>query len=265
MKRTPAALALALALAMVLTCGVGVLPAGSAEPAPDSGIKGKVLTDGEDAAAGAYIYAYDSQSNDMRLPAKLVSTPTAQDGSYTMPLLPGTYYIVARKRVSGSPRGYLAKGDFEGQYPGNPVTVKPGEFTVVDLSIAELPGKFLLSPYTNLKGDMGITGKVLTEDGKPFPGAYVMVYTRKDRIGRPAYLSGPTGKSGEYAIYPAKPGTYFIAARRDYGDLPKKGEPYGTYDKDPEHKVELKEKTVLTDIDVTLKKFTRDLTKCAEH
>lgn len=254
-----------LALAALLACGMAAAPAISAEPAPDTGIKGKVLLDGKDPAAGAFIYAYDSPSNDLRLPSKLVSAPTARDGSYTMPLAAGTYYLVARKRASGSPRGYLSKGDLEGQYPGNPVTVKPGEFTTVDLSVAPLPGKFLLAPYANLKGDMGITGKVRKEDGTPCAGAYVMVYTRKDRIGRPAFLAGPTGKSGEYAIYPPEPGTYYVAARGDYGDLPKKGEPYGTYDQNPEHKVELKEKTVLTGIDVTMKKFTRDLTKCAEH
>lgn len=256
---------LALTLAVALAFGFAVAQDASAEPSPDTGIKGRVFMQDKDPATGVYVYAYDSPENDMRLPSKLISLPSAKDGAYTLPLAPGSYYIVARKRASGSPRGYLSSGDSEGEYPGNPVTVRAGEFTTIDLSVAPLPGKFLLAPYANLKGDMGITGKVLREDGKPFAGAYVMVYTRKDRIGRPAFLSRPTNKDGEYAIYPTKPGTYYIAARADYGDLPKKGEPYGTYDKNPEHKVELKEKTVLTGIDVTLKKFTRDLTKCAEH
>lgn len=259
MKMTPVAFGAALAL--VLACG----PAISAETSPGSGIKGRVLVEGKDSAAGVYVYAYDSPNNDMRVPTRMISDPTAQDGSYTLGLAPGTYHVIARKRVSGSPRGYLSKGDFEGEYAGNPVTVKPGEFATVDLSVAALPGKFLLAPYANLKGDMGITGKVLKEDGKPVAGAYVMAYTRKDRMGRPAFLSKPTNQDGEYAIYPTRPGTYYVAARTDYGDLPKKGEPYGTYDKDPEHKIEVKEKTVLTGIDVTMKKFTRDLTKCAEH
>ncbi len=256
---------LALALGVIAAVAVVGTAAQSAEPLPGSGIRGKVLIEGGDSAAGAFVYVYDSPTNDMRMPSRVISPPAAADGSYALPLAPGSYYLVARKRASGSPRGYLSKGDFEGQYKGNPVTVKPGEFTTVDLTVALLPGRFLLAPYANLKGDMGICGTVTTEDGKPYAGAYVMVYTRRDRIGRPAFLAGPTGKDGTYAVYPAKPGTYYIAARGDYGDLPKKGEPYGTYDKDPVHKVELKEKTVLTDIDITLKAFTRDLTKCAEH
>jgi hypothetical protein len=263
MKRSAAAFSLA--LAMFLAFDFAGTPAASAEPPPGSGIKGRVFQGSKDAVAGVYVYAYDSPNNDMRMPTQLISAPTAQDGAYALNLVPGTYYIVARKRVSGSPRGYLSKGDFEGEYPGNPVVVKAGEFPTVDLSVATLPGKFLLAPYANLKGDMGITGKVVKEDGKPVPGAYVMAYTRKDRMGRPAFLSKPTNQDGEYVIYPTQPGTYYVAARNDYGDLPRKGEPYGTYDKDPEHKVELKEKTVLTGIDIMMSRFTRDLTKCAEH
>ncbi len=263
MKRSPVAYALALAL--IFACGFAGVRAASAEPPSVSGIRGHVLLGGKDAVAGVYVYAYDSPNSDMRVPTRLISAPTTQDGAYTLNLAAGTYHIIARKRVSGSPRGYLSKGDFEGEYPGNPVTVKAGEFATVDLSVATLPGKFLLAPYANLKGDMGITGKVVKKDGKPVPGAYVMVYTRKDRMGRPAFLSKPTNQDGEYAIYPTQPGTYYVAARTDYGDLPRKGEPYGTYDKDPEHKVELKEKTVLTGIDITMSRFTRDLTKCAEH
>ena len=265
MKRSPAAFALAFAMVFVFAGGFAVTPAASSEPSPVSGIKGHVLLGGKDAVAGVYVYAYDSPNNDMRLPTQLISAPTTQDGAYTLNLVPGTYHIVARKRVSGSPRGYLSKGDLEGQYPGNPVIVKTGEFATVDLPVAMLPGKFLLAPYANRKGDMGITGKVVKEDGKPVSGAYVMVYTRKDRMGRPAFLSKPTNQDGEYAVYPTEPGTYYVAARTDYGDLPRKGEPYGTYDKDPEHKVELKEKTVLTGIDIRMSRFTRDLTKCAEH
>ncbi len=257
--------ALALALGVVLAVGMPEAEVSFAEPLPGSGIRGKVLIEGGDSAAGAFVYVYDSPANDMRMPSRLISPPAAADGSYALPLAPGSYYLVARKRASGSPRGYLSKGDFEGQYAGNPVIVKPGEFTTVDLSVAMVPGKFLLAPYANVKGDMGISGTVTTEDGRPYAGAYVMVYTRRDRVGRPAFLAGPTGKDGSYAIYPTKPGTYYIAARGDYGDLPKKGEPYGTYDKDPVHKVDLTEKTVLTGIDITLKAFTRDLTKCAEH
>lgn len=263
MKRYPAAVALA--LAMILAGGYAGPLAASAEPSPGSGIKGHILQGGKDAVAGVFVYAYDSPNSDMRMPTQLISAPTAQDGAYTLNLAPGTYRIVARKRVSGSPRGYLSKGDLEGEYPGNPLTVKAGEFTTADLSIATLPGKFLLAPFANVKGEMGITGKVVKEDGKPVPGAYVMVYTRKDRMGRPAFLSKPTNQDGEYAIYTTQPGTYYVAARTDYGDLPRKGEPYGTYDKDPEHKVELKEKTLLNGIDITMTRFTRDLTKCAEH
>ena len=255
------------AAALALLAAPGMESAGIAgdEGATRSGVAGKIRVEGKGTPEGAFVYAYDSAQNDLRQPGKLVSSPSSTDGSYTLALEPGTYYLVARKRASGSPRGYLAAGDFEGQFPGNPVTVKAGETLPVDIAIKTLPGKFLLAPYTQVKGDMGITGKVLGKDGKPFAGAYVMVYTRKDRIGRPAFLAGPTNQDGEYAVYPNAPGTYYVAARGDYGDLPKKGEPYGTYDANPDHKVEVRGKTVLEGVDITMNRFTRDLTKCAEH
>lgn len=232
-------------------------------PAPEGGIQGQVLWNGT-GAAGAYVYAYTSTSGGLRGPSKLVVGPTGSDGRYAMNLAPGSYYVIARKRLSGSPTGNLGEGDLESVSKADPISVAAGAFAPADLSIAEIPGRFLLSPYSNLQTDMGITGRVLKSDGTPAAGAYIMAYTRRDRIGRPLLLAA-TDPRGEYALYPPKPGTYYIAARGSFGDLPRKGEPYGTYDDDPEHKVELQAKTILKGIDVKMDRFTRDLTKCAEH
>jgi len=230
----------------------------------DSGIKGQVLVENKGASEGAFVYAYDSPFNDMRVPTKLISEPTAADGTYTFKLPPGHYYIVARKRVSGDPKGYLVKGDYEGKYSENPVEVKEGAYTSVNLSIAELEGAFLLAPYLAEKGDRGLSGKVTDENGGPASGAYVMLYTDKEMIGIPAYLSKPSGRDGEYSVYVPKPGTFYVAARLKYGGLPRKGEPYGTYDRDPEHMVVLGEKDFVTGVDIKLGPFPHDLTKPAK-
>jgi hypothetical protein len=227
----------------------------------DSGIKGQVMVENEGAAAGVFVYAYDSPFNDLRVPTKLISGPTAADGTYTLRLPPGAYHIVARKRTSGDPKGYLVKGDYEGKYPQNPVSVKPGSYTNVNISISRLEGAFLLAPYLPAKGEMGISGKVYDEGGSPAAGAYVLLYSDKEMIGLPTYLSKPTNKDGEYAVYLPKPGTYFVAARLKYGGIPRKGEPYGTYEKDPEHKVTVGEKEVITGVDIKLGPFPHDLTK----
>jgi hypothetical protein len=252
--------ALLLLLAVSFTCGCAGPGATTTPQSLDSGIKGQVLIENEGAAAGVFVYAYDSPFNDMRVPTKLISEPTAKDGTYTLKLAPGTYYIVARKRTSGDPKGYLVKGDYEGKYPQNPVTVKTGEFSTVNISIAMLSGNFLLAPYLPDTGNMGISGKVTDESGKPAAGAYVLIYTDKEMIGLPKYLSKPTNKDGEYSVFLPEPGTYFVAARIKYGGLPRKGEPYATYDLDPDHKVVVTDKTIITGVDMKLSPFPKDLT-----
>ena len=255
--------AILLLLAVSFTFGCAGTSTSVSRQSLDSGIKGQVLVENEGAAAGVFVYAYDSPYNDMRVPTKMISGPSAKDGTYTLKLAPGTYYIVARRRVSGDPKGYLVKGDYEGKYPSNPVVVKPGEFTTVNVSIAMLSGNFLLAPYLPDTGDMGISGKVTDESGKPAAGAYVLVYTDKEMIGLPKFLSKPTNKDGEYTVFLTKPGTYYVSARIKYGGLPRKGEPYATYDKDPEHKVEIGDKQIITGVDMKLSPFPTDLTKPA--
>jgi len=225
----------------------------------NSGVKGQVFYENKGAAVGVYVYAYDSPFNDLRVPTKLISEPTAADGSYVLKLAPGTYYIVARKRTTGDPKGYLVKGDYEGKYPGNPVTVRAGEFTTVKVSIAKLEGAFLAAPYLPKEGTMSISGKISDESGKPASGAYALVYTDKAMTGMPAYLSKPTGTDGDYSVVLPKSGTYYVAARLKFGGVPKKGEPYGMYERDPEHKVAVGEKEIVTGIDMKLTPFPFDI------
>jgi len=227
----------------------------------DSGIKGQVFVESEGAAPDIFVYAYESGYNDLRVPTKLISSPSANDGTYMLKLAPGNYYIVARKRVSGDPKGYLVKGDYEGKYPGNPVTVRPDEYTTVNISVAKLAGNFLLAPYLSEEGDMGLTGKVYGLDGKPAAGAFVLLYKDKEMIGLPAYLSKPTDKDGGFSLYVPQPGTYYVAARIKYGGLPRKGEPYGTYDKTTDHNVSINHKEIISGVDIRLSPFPFDLAK----
>ncbi len=232
-----------------------------AAPAPvSSGIKGQVIIANEGAAPGAFVYAYDSPYNDLRVPTKLISPPAAEDGTYKLDLEPGTYYIVARKRVSGDPRGYLVKGDYEGKYRDNPIEVRAGEYAEINISISKLEGAFLMAPYLPQTVESGITGKVFSEEGVPVRGAYVMVYTDGEMIGLPQHLSRPSDADGQYSV-PLPPGTYFVSARLKYGGLPRKGEPYGTYDMNQQHMVVIGEKELVTDVDITLKPFPFDLVK----
>jgi len=230
----------------------------------NSGVEGQVLFKNEGAAEGAYVYAYDSPFNDMRVPTKLISEKTKANGSYRLSLPPGEYYIVARLHAGdGDPRGYLKKGDYEGKYRLNPVKVAAGEYSEVNLSISPLEGAFLMAPYRAEESDTGIRGTVLGLDGKPARGAYVMVYTDEELVGQPQYLSRPSEQDGSYKVI-LPPGTYYVAARLKYGGLPKKDEPYGTYDANQAHKVTVGEKEIITGVDIKLAPFPHDLSKPAD-
>jgi len=255
---------LALGAAAAMTFGCAGTEKTVMEKTANSGIEGQVLLKNEGAAEGAYVYAYDSPFNDLRVPTKMISKKSDANGSYRLDLSPGEYYIVARKHVDkDDPRGYLQKGDFEGKYPFNPIQVKAGEYTEVNLSISPLEGAFLLAPYKSADISTGITGIVTGMDGNPARGAYVMVYTDPELIGQPQYLSKPCDEDGSYNVA-LPPGTYYIAARLKYGGLPRKGEPYGTYDANDSHKVTVGEKDLVTDINITLTAFPHDLTKPAD-
>jgi hypothetical protein len=124
-----------------------------------------------------------------------------------------------------------------------------------------LAGNFLLAPYHPDEGDMGITGKVFDIEGKPAAGAFVLLYKDKEMVGLPAYLSKPTNKDGDFSLFIPQPGTYYVAARIKYGGLPKKGEPYGMYEKDPDHKVTINHKELISGVDIRLSPFPFDLAK----
>jgi hypothetical protein len=255
---------LLLAFVVVAAVSYGCAGGGKAvmkEGPVNSGVEGQVLFKNEGAAEGAYVYAYDSPFNDMRVPTKLISETTDAKGSYRLELPPGEYYLVARKRAHGDDaRGYLEKGDYEGKYRFNPVKVSKNEYAEVNLSISPLEGAFLMAPYLSEDSDTGIQGTVYDVDGSPARGAYVMVYVGEDLIGQPQYLSRPSEDDGSYNVV-LPPGTYYVSARLKYGGLPRKGEPYGTYNANSAHMVLIGEKEVMTGVDIRLTPFPHDLAK----
>jgi len=257
-------LLLALCAAALMSYGCAENGSVVKEGAAESGIEGQVLLENQGAAEGAYVYAYDSPFNDLRVPTKLISNKTDANGSYRLDLPPGEYYIVARKHMDkDDPRGYLQKGDLEGKYPFNPVKVADGAYTEVNMSISPLEGAFLLAPYKSADIGTGITGVVTGMDGKPARGAYVMVYTDSELIGIPEYLSKPCDEDGSYRVA-LPPGDYYVAARLKYGGLPRKGEPYGTYDMNTSHMVSVGPKDLVTEVNIKLTPFPHDLTKPAD-
>ena len=176
--------------------------------APRQGtVEGRALLDGAP-VQGAEVQAY-VKAGEERSGVPFLTGATGGDGSFSLALPPGSYYLVVRKslRVDGRERTY------KGEYPGNPVTVRGGEPAAgVVVPLAEMSsGGFAPREGT------GVTGAV-SAAGRPLPGAYVYAYP--DNVGTvrgPSYVAfSRTGEDGRFRL-PLREGPFRIVAREKGG------------------------------------------------
>jgi len=224
-------------------------------PAP--GVVEGVLTfeDGKP-ASGAEVYFYTDPDKKFRGPADFMSEPTGEDGRYMTELPPGRYWVVARKRASGSISGNLQKGDYYSREAFGPVEVRDGGRSRVDLALTELAGNMLFNLFVGKGGGQGVKGVVTDRDGKPVQHAYAFAYRDPKMVGKPDYVSEWTREDGRFVIYVLEPGTYYVGARTGYMGVPKPDEPYGKYEGTKDHSVSVKDGSFSDGVDVTMKRFS---------
>jgi hypothetical protein len=230
-------------------------------PAPrkDPGIGGRVLLDGAP-VEGVAVMVYLAGSP-LKGPPFMSAPPTAADGLFDLPLDPGTYEIVARKRAGGGlggpgmmggsagtvfpgggpsgAEGPMHKGDLAGAYPHNPVTLREGGGLTLDIPVTGIKkpreGGTLASGQAIL-----LSGIIRGPGGNPAPGARALLYPGAAMSGRPAAISGPADAEGRFKLEAAKEGTFYLAARERIGAPPMSGELMGTYDASDDHSLALK-------------------------
>ncbi len=198
------------------------------------------------------LYVYKS-GMDLYGPAYAISTATGNDGKFDIELPDGDYVVVARKRAKGEETGPVVAGDNRSEFIK--VSVLGG---VVDMHISA-PVK--IGDQRNFTGDIeesttGLAGQILDSDGQPVVAARVHVYDHVQMSERPKFVSEKTGPDGRYLIYLPAGGTYYLAARDNFGGPPKLGDLYGRYDKgtiEPSAVV-VTEGQVLKPIDITVTK-----------
>jgi hypothetical protein len=240
-------------LLFVLGCAAGV---GSRDYGfKPGGVEG-VLTDENGApVSGAEVYFYTDAAKRFRGPADYMAEPTGEDGRYITELPPGEYYVVARKRVSGSISGNLQKGDFYSREAQGPVKVREGGYQRVDLKLVELTGNMLFSVFS-AAGEQGIKGVIRGRDGAPQARAYAFAYKDQKMVGKPDYVSGWTREDGSYVIYVPQPGPYYVGARTGFMGVPKPDEPYGRYEGRKDHSVDVPSGDFAGGVDIVLKRFS---------
>lgn len=228
-------------------------PPAAGEDAATGGVAGVVLGDGEP-LSDAHVFAYLRTESAFRDMGFAASAPTGTDGSFFLDLPPGRYWLVARKRASGSVAGPLRKGDSFGYYPSNPVEIAEGALSPARLAIPASTLRLRNAPSysADAKASSFIEGRILGADGKPRSGVYAALYDNPDLLNRPLFLSDVTGDDGHYRLPVAVPGVYYLGARSGYGGSPSPGDLYGRFEGNAGHTVTVREGDRLTGVDLVV-------------
>jgi hypothetical protein len=156
---------------------------------------------------------YASKAPDTLFTGTSAVTPvtTGPDGTFSLTLPKGVYYIAARKKRPGAGES-LEPGDLYSFYGGNPVEVDSARPAKITLNMVEkpVPKEDLAKP-----GEHGGVEGVATYNGQPLDGVVIFVYLdANDSLrGMGYYMSPPTGVDGTFKMKMSD-GRYYILARK---------------------------------------------------
>ncbi len=190
-------------------------------------LEGRVFRQGSP-VEGALVFVYLDPSRGLRGPGYAVSGPTDAQGNYTLPLPPGTYFVVTRMRSDGRWRsGTLAPGDLFGALPEMPVILSAGEAVRADLETVAIPSREQMARY---EGQFTrVAGRIVDGQGRPAAGVRACLYTNSQLLERPVAVSEPTGYDGLFVIESSLTGPHYLGAREFLGGPPAPGERVGFY------------------------------------
>ncbi len=224
----------------------------------DTGIRGQVFFGGKPLDR-ARVTLYQDGDTIFR-GIGYASILTNKKGQFAFSLGPGTYYVVARKRLAGDSMGPLGVGDQFGFSPDNPVKVEKGNYTVIAINCVKKlvkvkkAGQELTLGGTVKAGETVVEGKITDKAGKPVAGVYASAYRDSMMTMKPDFISKMTGPDGTYSISLSGGGVYYIGARNTIGGPAEKGDLLGRYAGDDDHSVKLKTGDKLKDIDIVVEK-----------
>ncbi len=230
-----------------------------------SGIKGiVVLNKTGDPVEKAYIYAYVGKIETRAASLGIigitdwVSHGSAIDGTYKLDLPPGHYYVVARKRQTGSNFGPLRPGDLYDHTLGRKaVVIRKGKYLSCDFKLRRLTEPLFFQGLTQADRvtNQGIRGRLLDAEGNHVPGTFAMAYKDEDMYRLPDFASTVTDDEGHYTLYLPEGGQYWLAARTYAMRVPEQGEPFARYEGSDDHSVVVKEGEFLLNVDMVLKPY----------
>jgi hypothetical protein len=167
-----------------------------------SGIQGRAAWRGE-LVPGIVVRAYRSIPDIAAGKVVAEAAPVGLDGTYTLELPPGSYYLTAR---DGS--GPLRPGNYFCYYSGAPVQVVAGSYRNVGFNLVRVPTEAApeKAPRSGIRGEISF-------QGAPLERSYLYVYQDAEKgFKGPAYLIQPVEKGTFRATLP--PGRYWLLARK---------------------------------------------------
>jgi len=235
-----------------------IIDAAGAHIEGGTGIRGKVYADGKPLGRTRVTLYQDGETIFRGI--GYASMMTNDSGDFAFNLSPGSYYVVARKRMGKEGMGPLTEGDLFAFAHNNPVEVVEGSFTTVSMNaVTKLvkvkeSGQEVTLGGTVKAGETVVSGKVTDKAGNPVKGVYVSAYRDSMMIYKPDFISPVTKEDGNYSITLSEGGEYFIMARDTIGGPAEKGDLLGRYNGNEDHSVILKDGEKLEGIDVVVEK-----------
>jgi len=167
-----------------------------------TGIKGRAAWRGE-LVPDIQVRAFRSIEDIAAGKPVATSPASALDGTYTLELPPGQYFLTAQDFT-----GVPAPGDHFCYYSGAPVRVRQEHYSNVGFNLVRIPAE--ASPVQG--GTTGLRGEISYLD-QPLEKVYLYVYkSAADAFKGPGYTIIPVEKGSFRLRLP--PGTYYLLARK---------------------------------------------------
>ncbi|PLX77927.1 MAG: hypothetical protein C0615_04630 [Desulfuromonas sp.] len=168
----------------------------------ESGIRGRIAWRGE-LVPGITVRAYRQIADIAAGKHVAVAAPSKVDGTYSLDLPPGSYFLTARD-YEGQPQ----PGNYFCYYSGSPIRVSADHRTTVGFNLIKIPTE---APPVEASSS-GISGE-LSFQGEPLERAYLYVYKDPSKgFKGPGYFVQPVAK-GDFRLR-LPPGEYYLLARK---------------------------------------------------
>lgn len=222
------------------------------ESASGSGIVGEI-TFQDKRLERCYLYVYKDGKDGFKGPGYVIQP--VEKGSFRLRLPPGSYYLLARKRLKGGQLGPIETGDYFNYYYGNPVRIETGKVREIRL---ETISKLSLNDSADTTAFRGLRGTVRAPGGKPAKGLHVFAYLDPAMTGTPDFFSPATGTNGQFELsLPEGAGPFYLLARESFGGPATAGELYGKYEGREGSAISLPESNSVREIDIQVERSRR--------